>query len=472
MAFSLISNHKKEIMKQSILYKIIFLLLVIYSLNSCESFTEIEAPQTQLSDKAVFENVNTANAAMADIYARLRDNSMVSGSFDGLTSLMSNYSDELLFHGSNTDLEAFYNHSVNPSNGNLATLWSTSYSQIYATNNFLEGLANSQLINQTDKDRLQGEALFIRAFIHFYLLNIFGDIPYIQTTDYTVNRVVSRMPQLEVWQMIKADLLRAETLIPDQYPTTERVVPNKATVKAMLARVALYTENWTDAVVYTTAVIENPLYVWQSNLASEFLKDNPAIIWALHPGRTGFNTLDAKTFVSSLTPPIKSTLSPDFVNTFETGDGRRTVWIRTVKKGTASWFQPYKYKKTGVTTPSQEYTILFRLAELYLIRAEARAHTRDEIGAAQDIDKVRTRAGLPPTTASGQANLLKAIAQERKFELFTEQGHRWLDLKRTGQADIVLGPIKPNWTATQVVLPIPETELLLNQNLLPQNPGY
>ncbi|TDE51268.1 RagB/SusD family nutrient uptake outer membrane protein [Flavobacterium sp. GT3P67] len=450
----------------------LILLLLSYCFYCCESFTEVAPPQTQLTAAAIFENVNTASAAISDIYARLREDSMVSGSFEGLSSLMSNYSDELTFYGSSPDLEAFYNHTVNPSNTKIKGMWNNSYGQIYATNAFLEGLANSNAINPENKDQLQGEALFLRAYIHFYLLNIFGDIPYITTTDYIVNSSVARMPQSEVWDKIKTDLTGAESLIADKYSTVERVNPNKSVVRAMLARVSLYTQDWEKAESYATSVIENPAYVWETNLASEFLKGNPSIIWSLHSGRTGFNTQDAKTFVSSLTPPIKSTLAVDFVNSFEPADLRKTSWVRTVTNGTTSWYQPYKYKKTGVTAPSQEYTILFRLAELYLIRAEARIHMGNETDAIKDINKIRSRAGLTGTTALGESALLAAVAKERKFELFTEQGHRWLDLKRTSQADKVLSAIKSNWQQTQVLLPLPEAELLLNSKLLPQNPGY
>ena len=64
------------------------------------------------------------------------------------------------------------------------------------------------------------------------------------------------------------------------------------------------------------------------------------------------------------------------------------------------------------------------------------------------------------------------MLQERRSEFFTEQGHRWFDLKRTGTAGQALGSLKPGWKATDAVLPLPESELLLNGNLLPQNAGY
>ena len=101
-----------------------------------------------------------------------------------------------------------------------------------------------------------------------------------------------------------------------------------------------------------------------------------------------------------------------------------------------------------------------------------RSQGPDIVGAQSDLNAIRNRAGLANTMASTQNEILDAIINERRFELFTEQGHRWFDLKRLGKADEILGQFKPNWKATDVRLPIPESELDTNPNLLPQNPGY
>lgn len=452
--------------------KRMIMLLLAFWLYGCESFTEVDTPQSQLTSPAVFENAATANAAMSDIYARLREDGMVTGALGGLSSLMGNYSDELHFFGSNTDIGQFNNHTIVASNSLIASLWNGTYGEIYAANGMMEGLANATAITTEDKNRLTGEALFIRAYLHFYLVNVFGDVPYVTTTEYQTNTTIFKTPQEQVWQNIIADLTAAENLLPETYPTQEKVRINKGVATAMLARVYLYTQQWADAAEKASEAISNPLYTWEDNPANEFLRDSPAIIWALHPGNPGLNTKDARTFVFSSGPPIKPSLSNGFINAFENGDLRRTLWVKTVTNGNDSWYCSYKYKKTLGTGTSQEYTILFRLAEQYLIRAEAYVHTGNLTGAQDDINKVRNRAGLGNTTANTTEDLLIAIAQERRVELFTEQGHRWFDLKRTGKAAAVLSPIKPAWQNTQVVLPIPQTELLLNQNLLPQNPGY
>ena len=212
--------------------------------------------------------------------------------------------------------------------------------------------------------------------------------------------------------------------------------------------------------------------VWIGDLSKEFLCQSTATIWALHSGTAGLNTKDARTFIFSSGPPSKPSLSVSFTAGFESGDLRRIQWVRTVSNANGSWYSSYKYKQPLGTASSQEYTILFRLAEQYLIRAEANAHLSHVSDAKADLNKIRRRAGLTDTAADTQTELLDAIAKERRFELFTEQGHRWLDLKRTVKAAAVLSPIKKGWKDTQMILPLPQSELLLNQNLLPQNPGY
>jgi len=119
--------------------------------------------------------------------------------------------------------------------------------------------------------------------------------------------------------------------------------------------------------------------------------------------------------------------------------------------------------------------MLLRLAEQYLIRAEARAQLNDIKGAATDLNVVRTRAGLGATAAANQTDMVGAVLQERRVELFTEPGHRFFDLKRTGTIDAVMGAAAPlkggNWASFMQYWPIPTADILADPNLT-QTPGY
>jgi hypothetical protein len=113
-----------------------------------------------------------------------------------------------------------------------------------------------------------------------------------------------------------------------------------------------------------------------------------------------------------------------------------------------------------------------RLAEKYLIRAEARARIGTNLsGALSDLNAIQTRAGATLTTASDAAILISDIALENRKEFFCEQAYRWYNLKRTGEADAVLGAIKTSYTPKSKLLPIPQSAIDANYNLT-QNPGY
>jgi hypothetical protein len=121
--------------------------------------------------------------------------------------------------------------------------------------------------------------------------------------------------------------------------------------------------------------------------------------------------------------------------------------------------------------------MVLRLAEQYLIRAEAEANEGDSTDAIDDLNVIRNRALLPNYSANVNGSLLSAILHERQVELFTEWGHRWFDLIRTNSADSVMGIIAPlkhgSWNDNndQELYPIPQTARNLDMNLT-QNPGY
>ena len=163
-------------------------------------------------------------------------------------------------------------------------------------------------------------------------------------------------------------------------------------------------------------------------------------------------------------------MTPELANAFDPDDNRRTHWVGFISPGGEDYYFAYKYKVRYSYDPPTEYLKVFRLAEQYLIRAEARARQGDITGAQADINAIRNRAGLTDTPANDLNSLLLAIEQERRFELFVEWGHRWFDLKRTNRVETVLTG-KPNLDATDLLFPIPLQEILNNPNMT-QNPGY
>jgi len=139
--------------------------------------------------------------------------------------------------------------------------------------------------------------------------------------------------------------------------------------------------------------------------------------------------------------------------------------------GSTENYCAYKYRQRTATSASQEYSVVLRIEEMYLIMAEASAHLGNTTDFEDYLNKVRERCGLPPVAAADISTMIAAVLQERRKELFCEFGHRYFDLKRTGKLDM-LAASKPGWKPYFNLLPLPENELLLNPRLLPQNPGY
>lgn len=442
--------------------------------SSCEDALEVENPVGQIPTEEVFNDEGTATAAVSTLYAKLRDQAFLTGNLSGTSHAMGLYADELDYYDMpGFPLESVYTHQVLPSNTVISSLWNETYQIIYLSNAVLEGVSSSSELAQNFKNQLRGEALFIRALSHFYLVNLYGAIPYITTTDYVVNSEVERLQMTSVYEMLRSDLLEAKMLLGVDYNSAERIRANTYVVSALLARVYLYLEQWQDAEMESSLLLDNAtLFALEPKVQDEFLKKSTSAIFQLKPKNEGDNTLEAAVFKFQSAPPPRTALTPSLVNSMDESDQRKIHWIGEVTNGTDTFYFPNKYKENTNTGTSVEYSIVFRIAEQYLIRSEARLMQGNITGAKEDLNRIRNRAGLEDINAATTSGLLEAIIEERRFELFTEFGHRWFDLRRYGLANEVLAPIKSGWKPTDVLLPLPEDELLINPNLNPQNPGY
>ncbi|MFC4218972.1 RagB/SusD family nutrient uptake outer membrane protein [Flagellimonas marina] len=453
-------------------FTVVLLWALLSPLLSCEDFVEVDPPVNQLSGEVVFSDPATVEATLIDIYTQLRDNVLTVGNSSGLGFLLGIYGDELIYYGNTaSDLQQFHTNSLISTNGTVTSFWRGCYNLIYAANSIIEGLESTP-ISDMDRDRYLGEAHFLRAFIHFYLVNIFGDVPYVDSTDFLENREIARLEEAQVYEKIIGDLRLAKSLLPIEYAGAGRARPNKWVATAMLSRTYLYMGQWQQALEEATEVVAQGGYVMNADTGGVFLKSSAETLWQLDTGTEGLNTLDAQLYVLTSGPPPLVSLSDTLVNSFEAGDARFTDWVGLVTDGSDTWYFPFKYRANTLTSTTQECSIMVRLAEMHLIMAEAHTRLGNLEGARAQLDIIRERAALPSIGAVGEAELLDAIAHERRVELFTELGHRFLDLKRTGTANTELSGTKPNWGDTDLRWPIPESELVLNPNLKPKNDGY
>jgi hypothetical protein len=451
--------------------RILFTGIWMLVFGSCEKFVDIGAPNTMLVGSSVFTNDQTATAAMTGIYSNMM------GSYSSLLneqiSLYCGLSaDEFIDYSGISDQKQFYQNALTAGNNLSYGLWENAYSYIYQTNAILEGLKQSTGISIGVQKELEGEAKCFRAICNFYMLNLYGDIPLAVSTSYQINDTLSRSSSGFVYQQIIADCIDAQNLLLYDYSFSggERVRPNHFAATALLARVYLFMRDWKNAEAQADSIIgRSDLFTLSADLNQVFLANSSESIWQMEPVQPGINTREGNIFILNSFPNSVA-LSDSVLTAFEANDNRRTSWIDSVVVGGQTYYYPFKYKiKSG--SPVTEYCMVFRLSEICLIRAEARAQQGDLSGATDDLNQIRNRAGLGNTTALTQTEIINAIQQERRVELFTEDGMRWLDLIRTGQATAVLSPIKTGWKTTDTLYPIPLGELQNDYNLT-QNPGY
>ncbi|HEX4849492.1 MAG TPA: RagB/SusD family nutrient uptake outer membrane protein, partial [Puia sp.] len=458
--------------------RLLLVIIFVLVLSACKKFVEIPPPITELTTSSVFESDAKADEAMLGIYSGIMENvtGYSSGGMQSFTTLSALSSDEMINYYLQAGMPEFYLNQLTISNPTNLALWNATYNNIYQVNAILEGIQSSNGMTIATRQRIEGEARFLRAFFYFYLVNYWGDIPFTSSTDYQANSKLSRKAISEVYASMEKDLQVAVQNLPDDYIMNgERIRPNKGAAEALMARVNLFEGNWAAAESYASLVINNSgYYQLDSNLQDVFLMNSSEAIWQLMPVVPYYNSSEGFNFILLEMPQLVS-LSNQLVNAFEPGDLRRAGWIDSIDAGGQLYYFPYKYKIKGgnVSDPLLEYTMVLRLAEQYLIRAEARARLSNFIGAQEDLNIIRHRAGLLNTSANDLNSLLIAIEHERQVELFTEWGgFRWLDLKRMGRADAVLGPIKAgNWQPDDTLYPIPEHEIQ-NDPFLTQNPGY
>ncbi len=456
-------------------------LVALIVLSGCEGFLEVDLNKTKIDLKNVFSDDVTATSAVTGMYVNIIfPNAFASGEKGSIWGIAGASADELYVEssGASATLKQFETNNILPDNPHILNSWNSMYWVIYQANSILEGLETSVGVTPSVKRQLQGEAYFIRAFSHFYLTNLFGKIPLVITTDYSINSSIGRSDLVDIYQQIEDDLRLAKELLSTAYATSERIRPNKGAATALLSRVLLYREKWNEAIEEANEVISNIQYQISEDLNSVFLANSIEAIWQLKPNTPGLNTWEAYYTHLIFGPPDgfqSFSLNESLYEAFEPDDLRFSNWIRSASYGGNTYFYPYKFKVT-YGSPVTEYMLVMRLAEIYLVRAEARANNGDLNAAIHDVDIIRNRAGLPlildTNPGISQSDLLMAIEQERKVELFVEWGHRWLDLKRTNRADIVLAPMKNGWQPTDVLYPLPQSELDKNPNLGGNNQGY
>jgi hypothetical protein len=450
-------------MNSLIIKKVLPYLSVIIVTSACSKILDT-TPELYVSEDVSVIDKKSAESALTGAYNALSQNSYQGNTFRYIANLAD---DNIKWVGNSPTNREFDVYGVFATNSRVSELWAAIYKTINISNNIIEAVPaiNDLTFSQADRDKSRGEAYFLRAYSYFDLVRLWGNVP-IQVkrtkTSSDGDKIGNSTPA-EVYQQVKRDLDSAENLLP---AVINRNRANKYTAKALKARLFLYLQDWDNAEAYATEIINNPGFALGSSYSQFFTSKNTSeSIFEIDYTVNNSNTWATNWFASNITGGKREFLPTDaFIALAGNPDigGSRSALLLTIN-GVTYGNMNFKI----ATGDDQVYAI--RLAELYLIRAEARAEKAvpDIDGGLKDLNKIRVRANVPAIDAiADKDELVDKILQERRIELAYES-HRWFDLVRKGKAQSVLGITDAN----KLVLPIPKQQILVNPSLV-QNPGY
>ncbi|RZK47501.1 MAG: RagB/SusD family nutrient uptake outer membrane protein [Pedobacter sp.] len=443
-------------------YKYIIALFSLGLLHSsCKKFLT-ESPNNAIPTASAITDVKTARAAIIGAYDAVQG--YYAGDFPTLGTITA---DQVVFNGTLSQYLQLDQNAIPTDNVTTVSAYQGIYRAINAANSVIAFVPKVQdpLLVETEKNKILGEAYFIRALGYFDLGRGWGGVQIQLTPTADVNGLkgVKRSSIEQTYDQVLADLKQAETLLPEDANTRNRV--QKSTVRALRARLHLYREQWADAELYATQVIANTKYQLVKPYKAFFTVpfQSTESVFELAYSNNDRNSYWNLWYPSSAGGQYTLKPSPSFianVNNPSIGGTRNSLLA-----GSGNNVYGVLYNTAGINT---DPSYIIRIAELYLIRAEARARLNNLPGALQDLDVIRKRADVPASTASGQAAVLKAIEDENGIE-FAFEAHRWFDLVRTKRAGIVLGVTNPNFW----LFPLPFSDVLSDPELEGKNnPGY
>ncbi|WP_158856841.1 RagB/SusD family nutrient uptake outer membrane protein [Lunatibacter salilacus] len=448
------------------------LIVGIFFFYSCEDQLELLPPQSVDQTIALSSDANIKRVLIG-AYAKLRTVELYGGWIQ-LYGEMLGSNNEIRWEGTYNQPREVYNKAIFTNNSFITDTWISAYNAINIANNILSVI---DVVDEEDRDRVRGEALFIRGALYFELVKFYGlpysagsttenlGVPLVLTPTTTISEedFVVRNTVAEVYQQILADLTLAESLL----PPTNGVFAKNHVASAMLSRVYLQMERFGDARDAANRAIISATEAGKSLVTSGFMNafnndaDTSEDLFSIQVN-TQDGTNDMHLFYSTPDEGARGgdiTILQNHIALYEAEDQRLTQFsIRAEDLRTDKWRQQFKNVK------------VVRLAEMYLTRAEANFREGTSTGATplEDINRIRARVDLPAKTTLS----LQEILLERKLEL-AHEGHIIHDVKRTR------GTIRDNINAEiiyshddpRMVFPIPQREMDVNENLI-QNPGY
>jgi hypothetical protein len=445
-------------MKRKYIYS--FLLVAIsLGASSCKKYLD-EKPNNLLPTEDAITDAGTARAAIIGAYDRVQN--YYSSNYPTLGVMPA---DNVIFNGTLNEYLQLDQNAVPVDNVITVAAYQNIYKAINSANSVIAAVpaVNDPSLTSDEKNKILGEAYFIRALANFDLGRGWGGVQLqlTPTTDLSALKGIKRSTLDQTYDQVLADLTKAETLLPEDASTRNRA--QKSVARALRARLHLYRQQWSDAENYATQVIGNTKYAlvkpYNTFFTAPFLSTESVF-------ELSFSTNDKNSYWNLWYPSSAGgqyTLKPSDALVAKLNNPNIGGTRKTLIAGTGTGVYGVLY---NTTSSSIDPSYVIRIAELYLIRAEARAQQNNLSGAIADLNIIRARAGVPATTVTTQADILQAIEDENSVE-FPFEAHRWFDLVRTGRAGAVLGLTNKNYW----LFPIPYSDILSDPDVT-QNPGY
>lgn len=442
--------------------KILSLFSIVLVMGACNVLEP--DPQTALDANTALADGASANAILNGAYS-----AMGADSYYGVEYVLNNdlIADNAIYQGFFDSQLELDQRAVPFSNLWVTQAWVSIYRVVNIANLLVTRVPGLDEANFSNKNRVLGEAHALRALAYFDLLRVYGEhfnsgsrfgmpliLEPIENNDFNLIPNLSRSTVAETYLQINNDIETALSLLGG---FNDRGRMNYWATLALQARVALYQKNYDKAFAAANEIItQGPMSLAQ-DLSEIYNTLEPSVESIFD---VEFNDQDQSAFNTFTVRRDEYNVDTDLLEALEQGDARAAFFGFSRNAN-----RTRKYPDGNNSNNAK----VFRLAEMYLIRAEAAAmRSNDPSQGLQDINVIRERAGIAPIqTVSSMENFVNVLLQERRIELNYE-GHRFFDLVRFDRINTVLG--MPGF---RKVFPIPRNELQVSQGgVLEQNPGY
>jgi len=464
--FIIMQTMKSLILKAAVVVFILF--------SACDDFVTI-APQSQVTIENSLQTASDFEVAVNGIYSALQ----LRGTYGvNYVLIQEMRADNSFNNGGPTGLaqsiEAIDQFFELSDNGTIEAVWTDSYQGVNRANAVLSRIDDVDF-NPTLRDRLKGEALFLRALFNFNLVQAFGNIVLREQDTRTPTESVEQVTSDQAYNLIVNDLMQAEDLLPASYPSSDIGRATSGAASTLLGKVYLTIGDNGAAEAALRSVVNSNQYQLlddYNSLWGEENKNNAESIFEVQFRSGGTGTGSAFTDMYTDTPAgVGDGNAPQGVTdemwaAYEEGDLRRdaTIFIEDDEM--------FVRKYVGSTFASLDGNLNFvvlRYADVLLMLAEAIGESPEAYGL---INQVRQRAGLNPIDGSTPGTFEEKLLQERRVELAFEN-HRWRDLKRFGVARQVMSEVLslPEGNIT-LLYPIPQREIDISSGNIQQNPEH